>query len=426
MAATQPPSETRLGLASLLALGVNGTVGVGIFFAPREVAAAVPGWLGAWTYPAVALLFLPTAWVFARLGRAFPEDGGPYLYANAAFGAQAAFAVGLTAFVSALFSTATVVVGFVESASVPFGLASPSERLFAELLLVTALTAVLSRGLSLSAATWSTVTVLKAIPLVSLPVAALFVAPVIATAPSAPGGAPSGFLPAALAVAFSLQGFEVVPLPAAHVKDAPRNVPLATVGTLVVAALLYFALHASCVRAVPDLGAHELPLADAARAYGGTTFYRIVLATTTVSALGIVIGMIAMTPRYLAPLGRPEALGFGLDELDLHAVPRRAFAVTFTLLVFILAVNAKWGSMGNLFALSALSVTLQYTVTAAALFVLSARKSRGLSPADRWPAVLAALGAALTMLGATWVEVPIVVALLSFGFLARALRKRTG
>jgi len=426
-----PGSATPpLGFLSLLALGINGVVGVGIFFAPREVAAAVPGWRGIAVYLCVALLLLPTGLVYARLGRAFSADGGPYLYAREAFGSTIAFAVGFTTYLSALFSTSTVMVGLVENGSGAIGLVDGGARLAIELLLLTLLAGALSRGLRLSAVAWSAVTFLKAAPLVALPLAAWWVTlPADATALIAPGGAAPaprlGVLAAALPVLFSLQGFEVVPLPAAQVKRPERSVPLATLGALIFGALLYMALHAACVHALPDLPDHELPLADAARVYGGIGFSRLVVAATSLSALGIVIGMLAMTPRYLAPLGRPEALGFELDRLSSRAVPLRAFAVTYVLLFTILLANARWGSIRHLLALSSLSVTLQYTVTAAALFVLASRGAAGLRRWERWPAPFAVLSFVLFLMGSSRLEIPVLIGMIALGFLVRAIGRRS-
>jgi amino acid transporter len=397
---------------------------VGIFFAPREVAAAVPGTGGVWVYLAVALLLLPTGLVFARLGRAFPTDGGPYLYANAAFGGTAAFAVGFTTYVSALFSSATVIVGLVESVTADLHYESPVVRCLAELALLTVLSLALSLGLRVSAITWSVVTVLKAIPLVALPIAALFVAVPVSSAPTQAPTLSRAALGAVLPVLFALQGFEVVPLPAAQVENPKRNVPLATVGSLILASLLYVALQASCVRALPDLASHELPLADAARVYGGESFHRLMVVTTSVSALGIVIGMLAMTPRYLAPLGRPDALGFRLDELSARAVPVRAFVVSYALLFAMLVASALWGSIGNLLALSSLSVTVQYAVTALALFKLASRGQADLRPGDRWPVPFALISCAVLASGSTKLEIPIVAAMVALGFLVRRLRPK--
>jgi amino acid transporter len=412
-----------LRLATLFALGVNGIVGVGIFFAPKEVATAVPGWQGLWVYVAVTIALLPTGWVFARLGRAFDQDGGPYLYARAAFGPRAAFAVGWLTYVSALFSTAAVLVGLVDSSAESLAIGSRGHRLGAELVLLAVLMGTLSRGLRLSALAWSAVTLLKCLPLVALPVAAWLAAP--GDAHSAAPTEPSGrLLTAALPVLFSLQGFEIVPLPAAQVEEPQRNVPVATLGSLAFAGVLYLLLHASCLRALPDLGAHELPLADAAEVFGGTLFRRIIVGATSVSALGIVIGMLAMTPRYLAPLGRADALGFRLDEQSARAVPERAFVVTFVLLAVMLSANAAWGSIGHLLALASLSVTLQYGVTAGALYALSSRAEMGLTRADRWPAPLVVLACALFLFGASSLEIPVVLAMLGLGFAARAVHGR--
>jgi amino acid transporter len=419
-----------LGFGSLLALGINGVVGVGIFFAPREVAAVVPGFGGVAVYLFVALLLLPVGLVYARLGRAFSADGGPYLYAREAFGPTTAFAVGFTTYVSALFSTSTVLVGLVENAAGAIGIATPGSRLIVELTLLTALSAALSLGLRLSAFAWSAVTLLKAMPLIALPIAACAVklsgengalSVGAASTPSAEGVA---ILAAALPVLFALQGFEVVPLPAAQVKRPERSVPLATLGALLFGALLYMALHASCVHALPDLANHDLPLAAAARVYGGEPFARLVVGATSLSALGIVIGMLAMTPRYLAALGRPEALGFELDRLSARAVPLRAFAVTFIVVFLILVANARWGSIRDLLALSSLTVTLQYAVTAAALFTLASRQAAGLRRADRWPAPFALLAFLMFLLGSKRLEVPVLLGMIALGFVVRAVGRR--
>ncbi|HEX4352222.1 MAG TPA: amino acid permease, partial [Polyangiales bacterium] len=97
-----------LGFFALLTLGINGTIGVGIFFAPSEVAANTPGYTGALVYVLAGLALLPVAFVYGHLGARFAEDGGPYVWARLAFGPQAAFLIGFLTYVSALFSTATV------------------------------------------------------------------------------------------------------------------------------------------------------------------------------------------------------------------------------------------------------------------------------------------------------------------------------
>src|SRR5512145_3197168 len=94
-----------IGPFQLLALGVNGIVGVGIFFAPATVAADAPGLGTVFVFVATGLALLPAALTFARLGSRFDEDGGPVVFERAAFGEPVAFVVGWVAYVSAVFST---------------------------------------------------------------------------------------------------------------------------------------------------------------------------------------------------------------------------------------------------------------------------------------------------------------------------------
>ena len=84
-----PSNDTArrpIGTFQLLALGVNGIVGVGIFFIPAAVAASAPGFGTVWVFALTGLALLPVAVAFAHLGSRFDEDGGPVVFARAAFG----------------------------------------------------------------------------------------------------------------------------------------------------------------------------------------------------------------------------------------------------------------------------------------------------------------------------------------------------
>jgi amino acid transporter len=239
----------------------------------------------------------------------------------------------------------------------------------------------------------------------------------------ATAAASGDWLAAGLPVLFALQGFEIVPLPAGQVHGGARAVPLATVGSLVLAALLYLGLHAACVHALPDLASTPLPLAAAAAALGGAALGDTVALATSVSALGIAIGMIAMTPRYLAALGGAEGLGAGLDRTSPRAVPLRAFAVTWAAVVATVVGGTLHGSLAALFALSSVAVLAQYAVTAASLARLAMRREHGLVPRDAWPAPLAAIACVLLASGAERVELAVVAAMVATGLALRAARR---
>jgi len=411
-----------LGLPTLLALGVNGVVGVGIFFAVPEVAKAVPGYLGLLVYAGVVLACLPIALVYGKLGARLNEDGGPYVFARAALGERAAYGIGWISYVSAVFSTATVVVGLVEATSPKLGFESRAQQALLAAILVTALSLLLSRGLRISAWAWTSITVAKLVPLGLLLAAAVVVGRMDIGEPVAPAATQDvtllGVLGGGMAVLFSLQGFEVVPLPAGQVKNAQRAVPIATVFALVFAGLLYMALHLACLLALPDPASRAMPIADAAAIYGGPWLGELVVAGISISSFGITVGMLAMTPRYLAALSKELGPSLAASQ---NGAPRRAFAISWALVLVVTTASFLYGSIANLFALSSISVLLQYVVTAAALWVLSRRGERGFVPRDAWPVPLVFVASLYLVAGAEAIELVLVAVVVAAGFGLRAM-----
>lgn len=404
----------KLGFWSLFTLGLNGIVGVGIFFAPREVAALVPGPAGVAVYALTALALVPIAAAYAVLGGRFDRDGGPYVWARAAFGGGLGFGVGWIAYASALFSTSAVVAGLSEHVAPLFGLGPRVLGLGCVLVL----TSVSASGLRPSAIAWSAITVLKLAPL--LIVAAVFglAGARLPAAGAAP--APGDFARAMLVVVFALQGFEIVPVPAGHARASARAVPAATLGSLAVAALLYLALHAACVSALPALEGEAAPLAASARVLGGPTLGALVAMGTNVSALGIAFGMFAMTPRYLAALGETDGLGPWVAREDARRVPQRALWITAAAVGLLISA----GSLAELFVLSSVAVLAQYAVSVAALGRLSLARRHGLGRRHLWPVPLALGAIVLVARAARWREILVATSVLAVGMVLLWARRR--
>ncbi|WP_163777753.1 APC family permease [Myxococcus vastator] len=382
-----------VGPLQLLALGVNGIVGVGIFFAPAEVAALAPGASAIVAFALTGLALIPVALAFAVLGRRFDADGGPVLFARAAFGERASFLVGWVAYVSAFLSTAAVVAGLSQAVAPSLGLEGALGQRVLASALVTALAGVVASGIRVSAGTWTALTVVKLLPLAALLVAFLALSgPPPAQAVAASPAMDVSWLRAGLTVMFAYQGFEIVPVIAGQVRSSSRTVPLATVGSLLVAVLLYVGLVWACVAALPELATQAAPLAAAAGVWGGPGLEGWVKAGTSVSALGICLGMMVTTPRYLSALAAGEHTLLGLDGMSAGGVPVRALAVTWALV--LLFVNL--GDLSELFALSSIAVLMQYGVTSAALAALAWRRERGLRPLHALLAV-PTLGLGLTL-----------------------------
>jgi APA family basic amino acid/polyamine antiporter len=408
-----------VGTLQLLALGVNGIVGVGIFFVPAVMAANAPGLGLVAVFALTGLALLPAAFAFAALGRRFDEDGGPVVYARAAFGDAFAALVGWVTYVSAFFSTAAVLVGLTQAVASEVGLEGGLARRVASLALLSALTLVVARGLRLSAWVWTGLTALKLLPLLLLLLAAAAAAPALAAPP--PAVPDTRWLRAGLTAMFACQGFEIVPVIAGQVRASARAVPRATVGSLLLAIALYVALAWTCVAALPALATSDAPLADAGFVLGGATLGHLVAVGTSVSALGITFGMIVTTPRYLSALAVGEHGLLGLDRVSSSGVPLRALAATWLLVAVLVAL----GDLGELFALSSLGVLMQYGVTAVALALLARRRARGLLPRDAWPAPLAlAVALVLAGFGATAREAFVALGVVGLGLLGLYAARR--
>ncbi|HEY4157059.1 MAG TPA: APC family permease [Polyangiaceae bacterium] len=415
--AEQGAAARELGLGSLFALGVNGIVGVGIFFTPNLVAAIVPGHVGTWAYALTAALLVPVAVVYGTLGARFDRDGGPTVWAHAAYGPLAGFLVGLIAYCSAVFSTAAVIAGLGEYTAPLLGVTGELMRRGFALSALLGFALLVMTGLKPSAWLWSALTVLKLLPLFAL-LLAFSTHSGAAQAADAGATRSGGLLRAALVIVFPLQGFEIVPVPASRVRSR-LAVPLATLGSLLFAALLYVALHEACLSALPDLTRAKSPLVEAARQMGGRSLGELVSLGTNVSVIGIAFGMLVMTPRYLAALAGREVLGPWLREETASHVPLRALWVT-ALLVSVLVASH---TLSHLFVLSSIAVLTQYAVSALSLARLAFTRQHGLLRRHALAAPLALCAVLLLVLSAERAELATMAGLIAFGLLLWFVRK---
>lgn len=414
--------RSRLGFGSLLALGINGIVGVGIFYAPSELSRLLGGFASAWAFALTALLLVPVAWAYGRLGSAFAEDGGPYVWARAALGERFAFGVGFVAYCSAVLSTSAVVFGLGMYLGPALGFTSPVGAWVFRILAACLLSGLTLLGLRPSAWVWSLLTVAKLVPLVLL--AVLGARALWASGPAVDVGSLSfgSLTRAALFAVFPLQGFEIVAVPAGAVGSRSgqqsRAVLAATLGSLLLAALLYVLLQSACVLAVPKLAESSAPIVEAGTRLTGGAGRGLFSAGTNVSAVGIAFGMFAMTPRYLSALGTAGLFGVSLSR-ERSGVPVLATLVTAGAVLLLVSLSA----LSSLLVLASLAVLLQYGVSAIALFILAARRERGLGRVDRVLAPLCLASLALLVRSAQLVELVTLAGILVCGFAVLALRR---
>ncbi len=93
------------------ALVVGNMIGSGVFLLPASLGAYGPISLVAFALTGLGAVFL--AIVFARLGRAYPQTGGPYVYSRRAFGDFVGFQQAWGYWIAAWAGNAAIAVAFV-------------------------------------------------------------------------------------------------------------------------------------------------------------------------------------------------------------------------------------------------------------------------------------------------------------------------
>lgn len=265
-----------LGLTEIMMLGIGGTMGAGVFVLTGHAA----GMVG----PAVILVFLlaalqslPNALSYAELASTFPIAGGGYAYISKAMAGVLPFSVGWVSWFSSLVYSALAAVG-----------AAYSLRLFLPFLpvrltalaLIALFTANSIRG---SEEAGRTQVILAGVLLASL---AAFVISGFLFAEGfswAEFYKDSGFfihegLLNNMAQIFKtltlvnvlFVGYEVIATTAEEAKNPGRNIPIATVGTIFICAIVYCAITFTALGIVSarKLGVSSTPLSDAAARLG--------------------------------------------------------------------------------------------------------------------------------------------------------------
>jgi amino acid transporter len=125
-----------------------------------------------------------------------------------------------------------------------------------------------------------------------------------------------------------------------------------------------------------------------------------------------------MTPRYLSALGTAGLFGVALSR-ERAGVPVLATLVTAGGVLLLVSLSG----LSRLLVLSSLAVLLQYAVSAVSLFILAARRERGLGRVDRVLAPLCLLSIALLVRSAQPAELVTLAGILVCGFALLALRR---
>lgn len=372
--------EKKLGVLSLVMLGVGGTIGAGIFVITGKAAATLAG-------PAIVLSFIfaaiavgISALVYAELGSSIPVSGGAYSYTYTSLGEFIAWIVGWNLILEYGLIVPAVSTGwsgyfrgFIENAfgyhfplaiSGSFDLAKGTFIDLFAFLMTAAIFTLLTLGIKKSASINNFIVFIK------LAVLALFVFVGIKyidfnnLTNFTPFGW-SGVLGASSLIVFAYLGFDALSTVAEETKDAQKNLPIGLVGSLTISTLLYIVVSLVLVSIIP-YGKLDVPdaLAFAMYQLGEPTIGMLIAlgAVITITSVLIVMG-IGLT-RVIYALARDGLLPKTLAELHPKTnTPYKITIITGVIATFIagfvsLGVLAELINIGTLFAYFMIGVTV--------------------------------------------------------------------
>ncbi len=169
---------------------------------------------------------------------------------------------------------------------------------------------------------------------------------------------------------FMISGFEYVPVPAGETINPKRNVPLALVGSLVGATLLYCLVQLVALSTVPDLHARQQPLMDVAGTIFGKPGILVLGIASLVSMAGFCSSTALAGPRYFTALAADGYLPSILTGESRFRTPGPAIALATTLASLL----AFFLSYGSLVDVSNVALFCQYIPTCLAVIVLRYRR----------------------------------------------------
>ena len=315
--------HNKFGFFSLVLLGINLIVGSGIFLLPNAVASLV-GNASLWVILMCTALALVLALCFAEMASLFTRNGGPYLYARAAFGEFVGFEVGLMRWVIVITSWAALTTAFAQvlAVSVPV-LGGPIATKVVICLTFLTLAVVNIRGVELAKYVSNISTIGKLLPLSFLVLVGLFFIEPAKVVPAAPDWEDGSFAAATLLMFYAFTGFGALAIAAGDIENPRKNVPRALLVVIAVVAIIYLSLQlvVTGILGVENLAASEAPLADAAKVFAGEFGYQAIMIGTILSIFGITVSVSFVAPRLGVALAEDRLLPPFLARMGRFGTP---------------------------------------------------------------------------------------------------------
>ena len=363
--------ERGIGALDLTALGIGAIIGTGIFVIIGEaIGESGPALVISFVLAGVTCIF--SALSYAELASTIPVSGSAYTYAYATMGEVLAWIIGWDLILEYGVSVAAVAVGWgayltelldslfgitlSDAISLPPG--DGGKVNVPAFFLVLAVAALLISGIRQSARSNTVMVIIKLVVLVFFIVVAATAFNGDHFSDFAPNGW-SGIENAAALIFFAYIGFDAVSTGSEESKNPGRDLPIAIIGSLVIATILYILVSLAAVGALPadQLAGQDAPLAialseGAGIAWGAdiVTFGALVAITSVV--LTILYGQTRVAFSMCRDGLMPSKLATVWEKTRTPVILTLVFAIPIAVLAAFVPLKeiAELVNIGTLFA----------------------------------------------------------------------------
>lgn len=372
-----------LGFWGALALVMGNLIGSGIYLLPATLAPLGANATYGWLVTIAGAMCL--SFVFARLAAAVPRAGGPYAYADAAFGPAAGFATAWSYWTLVWAGNGAVAVATVSALSLAMPSLAPHAAIVG-VAIVWLFVIVNIAGVAVAARVQVATMVLKLLPLAAVAIVAAWLlvdrsGAALVADPPVPIAA--GTVAGAAALTFwGFLGVESATVPADRMADPARTIPRATlIGTAAVGAI-YLVVSGAIAALMPRaaVAASPAPVADFLGIVLGSGTAQVVAIFAAISALGALNGFVLLQGEVPRAMARGGVFPRWFARENAAGVPVRAHLLAGTMVSAVTLANYTRG-MGELFAfVAAVSLAagmLAYAASALAALRLLKRDRAG-------------------------------------------------
>jgi APA family basic amino acid/polyamine antiporter len=376
-----------------------------VFLLPASLGSYGPVSLVAFGITAIGAILL--ALVFARLGRTYPETGGPYVYSRKAFGDFIGFQQAWGYWIAAWAGNAAIAIAFVSYLG-EYWSTVRENNVVAALAAVAAIwvcTLVNIAGVRQGGVVQVVTTVVKFVPLAAVAVLGLFYVKGANFGPfNASGDSIYGAVTAAATLTlWAFIGLESATVPAEDVRDPERTIPWSTIFGTVVTAVVYIlgTLVVFGVLGTANAAASGAPFSDAAQEMWGSTGGHIITICALFATFGALNGWILIQGQIPFAAARDRLFPKPFEKRTKSGAPWFGLAISSVLvtgLVFMNYNNSLVDQFTFIILLATLTTLVPYAFSAASeLMLFISDRERFSAPRLVKDAVIASLAFAYSL-----------------------------